>query len=403
MSTRFICDASKGSQALPHFWEHCVGSGRASLALRADWQAQLKQCREELGFRHVRFHGLLDDDMGTLVDEKDELLYSFHNIDRIYDFLRSIGMRPNVELSFMPRALSSGDQTVFHYNANVTPPADYGKWGTLVSKLAQHWLDRYGAKEVSLWPIEVWNEPNMKSFWTGSREDYFRLFETTWKALKHVHADLRIGGPVTAKNEWIAEFIEYCENANVPPDFISTHTYPTDALGSPDDDTETVLSKSRLGILRERAETVRNQIGKRELYYTEWSTSSNPRDELHDDPYAAAYIVHTLLNMGELVQGYSYWTFSDIFEENFFPAKPFQGGFGLMTIHGIPKPAYRVYEILHGLGEERLQVQGRHNTVSVWAVRGEDVITLVIVNLTLPKHPIEADTVELELHSLTPQ
>jgi len=400
MSTRFICDASKGSQALPHFWEHCVGSGRASLALRADWQAQLKQCREELGFRHVRFHGLLDDDMGTLVDEKDELLYSFHNIDRIYDFLRSIGMRPNVELSFMPRALSSGDQTVFHYNANVTPPADYGKWGTLVSKLAQHWLDRYGAKEVSLWPIEVWNEPNMKSFWTGSREDYFRLFETTWKALKHVHADLRIGGPVTAKNEWIAEFIEYCENANVPPDFISTHTYPTDALGSPDDDTETVLSKSRLGILRERAETVRNQIGKRELYYTEWSTSSNPRDELHDDPYAAAYIVHTLLNMGELVQGYSYWTFSDIFEENFFPAKPFQGGFGLMTIHGIPKPAYRVYEILHGLGEERLQVQGRHNTVSVWAVRSEDVITLVIVNLTLPKHPIEADTVELELIGL---
>src|SRR5581483_6686858 len=99
--------------------------------------------------------------------------YSFHNIDRIYDFLRSIEMRPMVELSSMPQALASGDKTVFHYHANVTPPKDYNAWGTLVSKLAQHWIDRYGAQEVSLWPIEVWNEPNMESFWTGSREDYF--------------------------------------------------------------------------------------------------------------------------------------------------------------------------------------------------------------------------------------
>jgi xylan 1,4-beta-xylosidase len=131
MTTRFTCDASAKPRALPHFWEYCVGSGRAALALRADWQAQLKQCHEELGFRHVRFHGLLGDDMGTLTEHKDELLYSFHNIDRIHDFLRSIDMRPMVELSFMPRALSSGDQTVFHYRANVTPPADFGQWATL--------------------------------------------------------------------------------------------------------------------------------------------------------------------------------------------------------------------------------------------------------------------------------
>lgn len=400
MGTRFTCDGSKESEALPHFWEHCVGSGRAALALRADWQAQLRQCREDLGFHHVRFHGILDDDVGTLDDEKKKLLYAFQNVDKIYDFLRSIDMRPSVELSFMPRALASGDQTVFHYKANVTPPTDYGQWAALTSKLAQHWIDRYGAKEVSLWPIEVWNEPNMPSFWTGSREDYFRLFETTWKALKHVHRDLRVGGPVTAKNEWVPEFLEYCDNAGVPPDFISTHNYPTDALGSPDDDTATTLSKSHLGILRERAETVRKQIGKRPLYYTEWSTSSNPRDPLHDEPYAAAYIVHTLLDMGTLVQGYSYWTFSDIFEENFFPLEPFQGGFGLMTIHGIPKPSYRAYQILHRLGEERLPVQGHHDTVRVWVVRGKDAVNVVIVNLALPRHPIKPEAVDIELFGL---
>ncbi|MEO6968926.1 MAG: glucoamylase family protein [Rhodanobacteraceae bacterium] len=397
---RFTCDYSRDPEALPHFWEYCVGSGHATLALRADWQAQLKQCHEELGFRHIRFHGILDDDMGTVDDEKKELLYSFHNADQIYDFLRSIQMRPIVELSFMPRALASSDKTTFHYKANVTPPADYGKWATLVSKLAGHWIDRYGAKEVSMWPIEVWNEPNMDSFWTGSKEDYFRLFETTHKALKHVHPDLTVGGPVTAQNAWIDEFVEHCEKVGVPPDFISTHTYPTDALGSPDDDTKKTLSKSHLGILRERAEKVRKQAGKRPLYYTEWCTSSNPRDELHDDPYAAAYITQAMLNMGSLVDAYSYWTFSDIFEENYFPSKPFQGGFGLMNIHGIPKPAYRAYEILHGLGEEKLPVQGSHETVQTWVVRGDDAVTVVIVNLALPLHPIKTEKVNLEFLGL---
>lgn len=400
MTIRFSCDCSKDPEALPHFWEHCVGSGHATLALRADWQAQLKQCHEELGFRHVRFHGILNDDMGTLVDEQDELLYSFHNIDQIFDFLRSIGMRPFVELSFMPGALALGDQTTFHYKANVTPPADYAKWAVLISRLARHWIDRYGAKEVSLWPIEVWNEPNLESFWSGSQQDYFRLFETTWKALKHVHPELTVGGPATAQNAWIDEFIEYCEKASVPPDFISTHTYPTDARGSPDDDTEHTLSKSTLGILRQRAKKVRKQAGKRPLYYTEWSTSSNPRDELHDDSYAAAYITQAMLNMGELVDAYSYWTFSDIFEENYFPSKPFHGGFGLMNIHGIPKPAYRAYEILHGLGQEKLAVKGRHATVQAWVVRGEDVITVLIANLALPLHEIKAEKINFEFFDL---
>jgi hypothetical protein len=215
-----------------------------------------------------------------------------------------------------------------------------------------------------------------------------------------VHPDLRVGGPATAGNDWIAEFLDYCGKACVPPDFVSTHTYPTDALGSPGDDTEKALSQSRLGILRDHAEAVRKHAGERPLYYTEWNTSSNPRDGLHDDPYAAAYIVHTLLNMGTLVDGYSHWTFSDIFEENFFPTEPFHGGFGLMTIHGVPKPAYRAYEILHRLGEELLEVEGSHDTVSVWVVRGDDVVTVIIVNLALPRHPIEAQTVEVELSGL---
>jgi xylan 1,4-beta-xylosidase len=399
-TTRFRCDYAGVRRPLPHFWEYCVGSGHATLALRADWQTQLRRCREELGFRHVRFHGLLDDAMGTLVDVKDTPLYSFHNVDQVHDFLRSIDMRPMVELSFMPRMLASSSKTVFHYNANVTPPCDYGNWAALISRLARHWVKRYGAEEVSRWPIEVWNEPNLQSFWTGSKAEYFKLFDFTYKALKHVHPGLRVGGPVTAKNAWIDDFLQFCEGAKVPPDFVSTHTYPTDAFGSPGDDTVAQLAAGHLGILHEQAREVRRIVGDRPLYYTEWSTSSNSRDELHDAPYAAAYIVHTLLNMGTLVDAYSYWTFSDIFSENYFPSKPFQGGFGLLTIHGVPKPAYRAYQVLHALGTERLEVAGNHDTVFVWVIDGTDGATVMAANLALPTHPIRTEAVVVELRNV---
>ena len=163
---------------------------------------------------------------------------------------------------------------------------------------------------------------------------------------------MQVGGPATADNAWISRFLDFCTTNDLPADFISTHHYPTDAFGKPGDDTVTELADSRRSVLRDEAREVRRQAGDLPVYYTEWCTSSNPRDPMHDDPYAAAFIVKTVLEANGLVQGYSYWTFSDIFEENYFPSVPFQGGFGLLNIHGIAKPAYRAYELLHELGTE---------------------------------------------------
>src|SRR5918992_3514811 len=131
----FACNLSESATPLKHFWEHTVGSDHAPVALRADWQAQLRRCHDELGFRHVRFHGLLSDDVGTLVSRKEKLLYSFFNADQIFDFLLSIGMKPFVELSFMPSALASGGKTVFKYRGNVTPPRDYRQWAAFINRL----------------------------------------------------------------------------------------------------------------------------------------------------------------------------------------------------------------------------------------------------------------------------
>jgi xylan 1,4-beta-xylosidase len=397
MAVSFSGDLGGPRTSLPHFWEHTVGSGHATLGLRADWQRQLKRAHDELGMKHVRFHGILSDDMGTLINQSGELLYSFFNANQIFDYLLSIGMKPFVELSFMPTALASGDQIVFHYRANVTPPRDPAEWAVLIRKLVQHWVDRYGIDEVRQWFFEVWNEPNLTAFGTGKQSDYFVLYRYTVDAIKSVDKDLKVGGPATADNAWVSDFLDFCKMNELPADFISTHHYPTDSFGKPGDDTVTQLSESRRSALRDEARDVRKRAGALPVYYTEWCTSSNPRDPMHDDPYAAAFIVKTVLEANGLVQGYSYWTFSDIFEENYFPSVPFQGGFGLLNIHGIAKPSYRAYELLHGLGTELVKVEGTHETVDAWLVAGEKSSTLMLTNFALPRHPIDAQQVSFVL------
>src|SRR5687767_14066654 len=384
----FQCDFSQQGCELTHCWEHTVGSCHAPLALRADWQAQLRRCHDELGFQYVRFHGLLSDDTGTVVRHNDALLYSFFNCDQVIDFLLSIGMRPFVELSFMPTALASGSKTVFHYRGNVTPPKDYQAWAALIHKLVAHWVDRYGVREVSKWFFEVWNEPNLKAFWTGSMRDYFRLYQVTARAIKKVHRSLKVGGPATARDGWIDEFVEFCRAGKIPLDFVSTHHYPTDALGHEDDDTLTQLAHSERGRLRQWTQDTRSKARGMPVYYTEWNSSSNPRDPMHDEPYAAAFVAKTALEASDLVAAYSFWTFSDIFEENYFPSMPFHGGFGLLNLHGIAKPTYRAFELLHKLGNERLLVDGLHETVTAWVTRDNASVRVLLVNHALPRHSI---------------
>lgn len=401
MAVKFTCDSSQPTTPFPHVWELIVGSGHATLGLRADWQKQLARCRHDLGFKYVRFHGILSDDMGTLVGQNDKVVYSFFNATQIFDFLASIGMRPFVEMSFMPSFISSGGDTVFHYRGNVNPPRDYSAWEALINEFASHMLDRYGSEEIGKWFFEVWNEPNLKAFWTGSQQDYFTLYETTARALKAVDSGIQVGGPATAANAWLEDFQAFCAKSNVPADFISTHHYPTDAFGQPGDDTIAQLAASKRSVLREQVAASRKKVGTTPLYYTEWSTSSNPFDDLHDEPYAAAFVTKTVLESQPFVDGYSYWTFSDIFEENYFSSVPFHGGFGLMTMHGIPKPVYRAYELMHRLGTEALSVAGAHATVDVWITKKPGAFVIMMTNSALPKHPVATEAVRLEISGIS--
>ena len=391
----FFCDLAEATTPLAHYWEHTVGSDHAPVALRADWQRHLKRAHKELGFQHVRFHGLLSDDMGTVTREKNSLHYSFLNSDQVFDFLLSIDMKPFVELSFMPGALASGTKTVFHYRGNITPPKNYTQWATLIDRLVRHCVERYGKSEVEKWFFEVWNKPNLKRFWTGTQRDYFRLYRYTAEAIKKISPAFKVGGPATARSEWIEDFVDFCERNDVPADFVSTHYYPNDGFGS--DPTELQLFKSQRGIMREVAQNTRSQARNRPVYYTEWNTSSHLGDPLHDEPYAAAAIASTIMEANGLVEGYSFWTFSDIFEEHRFPSKPFHGGFGLLTVHGIPKPTYRVFELLHDLGDRQSLVDGLHETVDCSVIQKKSSVTVLLSNHTTPGHSIEMEQIEIRL------
>ena len=366
-------DVSKVQGTFDRKTDLCVGAGRANEGLRADWQQQLAEVHRECGFRYVRFHGLLCDDMGVYqVDRHGKEIYNWQYIDALFDAMLGIGVRPFVELSFMPSALASGPQTIFWWKGNVTPPKDPAKWAALIKALVAHWTERYGEDEVARWYFEVWNEPNLSGFWIGdkggrsdaefksfARAEYFKLYENTARAVKAVSPRYRVGGPATAGNAWVPETIAFCAEHGVPIDFISTHHYAVvsgylDEWGS----AGTVLSSNRQAMIHEvrntRSQIAQSVMPKLELHYTEWSTSYAPADPIHDSYHSAAFILHKLKGVGDAAQSMSYWTFTDIFEEAGPRATPFHGGFGLLNYQDIRKPAFFAYQFLRRLGETEL-------------------------------------------------
>jgi xylan 1,4-beta-xylosidase len=219
-------DVTQVKGQLDHMFNLSVGAGRANEGLRADWQQQLAELRKDTGFRYIRMHGLLSDDMAVFrIDAQGKEQYNFQYVDALFDYLQSIGIKPFVELGFMPSAMASGTKTIFWWRGNVTPPRDYAQWERLIKALTTHWTERYGKAEVASWYFEVWNEPNLDGFWAGTQDEYFKLYAHAARAVKSVDASYRVGGPATAGGDWIPEMIGYASKNSVPLDFVSTHSY----------------------------------------------------------------------------------------------------------------------------------------------------------------------------------
>jgi len=346
-------------------WQDCVGAGRVAEGLRDGWRRQLEECHREIGFKYIRMHGLLQDELGVYSEDRNgQPHYNWQYIDDVYDFLLSIGMKPFVEFGFMPNALKSGNGKIFWWNANVTPPNNYTNWDALITALVQHWTERYGESEVASWRFEIWNEPNLRMFWqprTNSMEAYFELYEHTARAVKSVNTNYAVGGPAGAGPVWTKELIDFCQTNNLPVDFISFHSYglgdgPSglDQYGnrklflSPDIHSVIHVANSQFPVIQQSPKP------NLPVHITEWSASYSPRDPVHDSYFEAAFILEQLRHT-ESVSSMSYWTFTDVFEENGPAARPFHGGFGLINYQDIRKPAFWAYKYLAMLGDTELK------------------------------------------------
>ena len=393
-----VIDAAAPAHPFPHFWEHMFGSGRANLSLRQSYRRDLRNVQQITGVQYVRFHAIFHDENGVYdEDAQGHPVYNFSYVDQIYDGLLQTGVRPFVELSFMPAKLAARNALqAFWYKPNVAPPKDWGKWDDLISAFTQHLVDRYGIDEVAKWYFEVWNEPNL-DFWAGDprQETYWELYDHTSADIKRVNARLRVGGPATAQAAWVDAFIRHCNENHVAVDFVSTHVYGNDRA-------QDVLGTDE-NIPRERmvcraVQKVHDQIRASSrpdlpLIWSEFNASYKNEPEVTDSVYMAPWLADTIRQCDGLVNEMSYWTFSDVFEEQGVVKQPFYGGFGLIAAGGIPKPAYNAFKLLHELGDQRLTLD---NDSALVTRRPDGTLAVAVWNLFPPEQGGSPKTIVLQ-------
>lgn len=342
----------------------CIGTGRMGLALQEEYQKQMQLVQKEIGFSHIRGHGLFCDDVGIywpVLDKEGNVVedrYNFTYLDRIMDSYLKAGLKPFLELGFMPKKMASGKQTLFYWEGNTTPPKDHQKWANMIKALLHHLCDRYGEEEVVTWPVEVWNEPNLPGFWENADLDaYLKLYDVSAAAVKEVLPRMRIGGPAVCGGDkcmhYIRTFLEHCRDNHVPVDFVTRHIY----MGQQPSRNGRYLYHEMCKPERSigEAEETRALIDSfpefkgYELHITEYNTSYHPFCPTHDTVYNAALIAGMLAKLGDTCASYSYWTFGDVFEEQGIPDRVFHGGFGLIANGMVRKPTYWTFEFFKKL------------------------------------------------------
>ena len=401
---KVVINARMPGRPFPHFWEQTFGSGRAILALREGYRNDLIEVKKVTEFSYVRFHNILHDEVGVYdEDEQGHPIYNFSYVDQIYDGLLKNGVRPFVEISFMPKKLAlRQDVHPFWYKQIVSPPKDYKKWDDLIRALGQHLVDRYGLDEVAQWYFEVWNEPNI-DFWSGDPKQatYFELYDHTALALKSVSQRLRVGGPATSSAHWVDAFIQHAVAQNVPTDFISSHGYADDTVQDLFGTSEDIPMDCRVCLAIKK---VHDQIAASPrpglpLMWTEWNVPSFGPLHARDTDYVGAALADDIRQCDGLVTMMSFWTFSDVFEENGPGREPFNGSFGVIALGGIKKPSYSQFALLHKLGHERIL----QDSSNILVTRLDDgSLAIAAWNLVDPDTKGDALRVEFEFQGVPP-
>lgn len=394
-------DAHAPATPFPHFWEEMFGSGHAILSLRSSYRHDLRAVKRITDFHYVRFHGILDDEVGVYtIGEQCKPVYNFSYVDEIYDGLLKNGVRPFVEIGFMPKKLAANpdDLHSFWYKPNVSPPRSWGQWDALMTAFARHLVDRYGIEEVSQWYFEVWNEPNI-DFWGGipRQASYFDLYDHTARDLKAVSPQLRVGGPATAAASWITPFLKHVADNRVPIDFVSTHGYADDTVENLFHTSTPVPTDDRVcrAVQKVQGQIRASRLPDLPLFWTEWNVLGT--DAARDTIFVGPALANTVGQCDGHVSMMSFWTFSDVFEEGGVIPKPFLGQFGLRARGGIDKPSYYAFQLLHQLGDERLANSSKDVLVTKTADGG---LAIAAWNLVDPGKQGTARALEITFHGV---
>lgn len=357
-----------GEIKLRHTVRMFIGVSRARELLSEEIQRELKEAQREIGFRFVKVHSILDDDMMVYDDAGGGPSYNFALIDKAFDFLLSIGLKPYMQLSFMPSKLARDkNKTTFYCGLITSMPSDMAIWEDLIYRLTMHLADRYGREEIESWPFAVWNEPATSEQLFGLGEnDYYALYEHSYRAIKRADNAIKVGGPshfaaYGKSDDFLFRFIAWANTAGCAPDFLDVHYYDIDMRQPYLDENGvkryTPLSP-RAGTFGEFLHALKERLHRdgahMPLYITEWNSTTSHRDMLSDTCFKSAYIAKNLLENYDETDGMCYWLLSDMHYESRLNKKTFHGGLGLFTYNGIKKPSYFAYKFLSALGNKLL-------------------------------------------------
>ncbi len=361
-------DCTHTERTLRHSWRTVVGVGRAKELLYSEVQDMLRQLQRDVGFRYLRFHGIFSDDMLVCRTGRDGALqFSFTLVDKALDFILSIGLKPQIQFSFMPAAMAAEpDRTVFASPFTISLPRRMEEWNRLVTLFLTHVQKRYGTQEIRSWLYSVWNEPDTsrQMFGFEDRQQFFTLYEATCRTVKEFDSELVFGAPslfpITKENyKWMRDYLSFADVHGCRPEFIDVHYYsddfhqlppgvstftaPATANGDPDHFGKFITE------LHDFLE--QESVGHLPVYITEWNLTVSHRSLINDTCFKGCYLVKNFLENYDRVDAVGYWCLTDFLEE-YQPAQHlFHGGMGLFTVNGIKKAPYYAMEMLSRLGD----------------------------------------------------
>lgn len=380
----FSVSVSRRGMPLTHEWKNLINIGYAKDGLQATVQEQLRRIQQEIGFRYVRFHGLLDDDMLVYAEDSQGIpQLDFTLVDLLFDFLLSIHLKPYVEFGFVPSLLARPGSRAFRRGSYLCLPTDLDKWMILVEGLVQHLENRYGPSELSTWfftPMSIncvdVGDPSAIPNIPG----YYALYSRVYHLLKHRPIPYQVSGPGVYSNaleeSYLWEFLEECNQNHCLPDQFTLLCFPYEPIHDPayfqvisslDLPFPEALSADEqyvqhlIDLVPQRLQKAGYTIPS--LALVEWNSTMWQRDLCNDSCFKSAWLVKNITENLDRIWGMGYWTVNELLEETASASRDFHGGYGLFTSKGVPKSVYLAFQMLNQLGDHLLY-QGEDCTVT---------------------------------------